>query len=291
MGDGRFPDRFLLPLFFALSLIAWVIWGPQAAHHYGYLVWAPSLKSPLNALTVWSPGLAALLLTRLALGRGGAGALFRQLLRWRVGAVWYLFALFYEPVKWSVAYGADRLLGQTYPLGTAPLLSAFGPAAAFMIPVAILFTLPNSLGEELGWRAFALPRLQERRGPLLASVVLGLFWGFWHIPMWLAWAKSDPSWLSILIMVLNMVPLAVLFTWLYNRTGGSLLLVCLFHASTAAKGYLLPRLPTLTETGVLWLTAIVVVALGGLRLARSVPLEPAEAETEKRPGAGDASES
>jgi membrane protease YdiL (CAAX protease family) len=269
MGHRRFVVRNQVPLFFALSLFAWVIWGPQAAHHYGYLAWAPSLKSPLNALTVWSPGLAALLLTRLILGRGGAGALFRQLLRWRVGAAWYLFALLFEPVKWSVAYGFDRLLGQTYPLGTAPLLSAFGPAAAFMIPVAILFTLPNSLGEELGWRAFALPRLQERSGPLLASVLIGLFWGFWHIPMWLAWAKSDPSWLSILIMVLNMVPMAAIFTWLYNRTGGSLLLVCILHASTAAKGYLFPRLPTLTESGLLWIAAILVVGLGGLRRERA----------------------
>lgn len=133
-----------------------------------------------------------------------------------------------------------------------------------MIPVAIIFTLPNSLGEELGWRAFALPRLQKTFGALYASVLIGLFWGAWHIPMWLAWSKNAPSLLSIAIMILNMVPVAILFTWVYNKTSHSLFLVCAFHASMATKGYLLPRLPTLTESAILWLTAIVVVGLGGL---------------------------
>ena len=69
--------------------------------------------------------------------------------------------------------------------------------------------------------------------------------------MWLAWSKSDLSLLSLAIMVINMVPVAVMFTWLYNRTAQSLFLVCLFHASMASKGYLMPRLPTFTESAIL----------------------------------------
>jgi len=281
MRGAPFAGRFQIPLFFALSLFAWVIWGPQAAFRYGYLSWAPSLQSPLNALTVWSPGLAAIWLTGITLGKSQVGALFRSLLQWRVAMKWYIIAILFEPTKWFLAYAVDRAMGQTYELGTAPLFKSFGAAAAFMIPVAVVFTLPNSLGEELGWRAYALPRLQERYGALAASVLLGLFWGFWHIPMWFAWSKSDLSWLSLLLMVLNMVPVAVLFTWLYNKTGQSLLLVCIFHASMAAKGYLLPRLPTLTESAILWLSAIAVVVLGGMKSSSAtVEMAPTRDEIE-----------
>lgn len=273
MRPATFVDRHQLVIFFAVSLFAWTIWMPQAALRLGLANWAPSQQSPVNALTVWSPGIAAIVLTALTLGKGSVGALFRPLLCWRVGIGWYLFAMLFEPVKWVLAFGVDRLVGFSYELGAVPLRSSFGSAAAFMVPVALVFTLPNSLGEELGWRAYALPRLQEKHGALPASVFLGLFWGVWHVPMWVAWAKGGLSAQSLLIMAVSMVPVAVLFTWLFNRTGQSLLLACLFHASMAAKGYLTPRLPTLTETAIVWTVAIAVVALGGLANTRRT--EPA----------------
>jgi len=74
------------------------------------------------------------------------------------------------------------------------------------------------------------------------------------------------------IMILNMVPAAVLFTWVYLKTRGSLLLVCLLHASTAVKGYLMPNLPTLTQSAILWIAAVLVVAFGGLATTNSVEI-------------------
>lgn len=279
-------DRRRIPLFFLLSLFAWVIWVPQAARTLGAEIWAPGPQSPLNALTVWSPGLAAMLLAGRAGGKAAVGALFRQLgvrrLHWR----WYAAALLLEPARWALALGIDRLLGQSYELGPAVLAKTFSGAAAFMIPVAVVFTLPNALGEELGWRAWALPRLQRWRGPLAASLALGLFWGFWHLPMWIAWAKGTPSAPGLLLALVNMVPAAIVYTWLYNRTGGSLLLVCLLHAASANKGYFLPKLPTLTEAALLWAVAAVIVAARGLR----APADVAGSATVAAPGcaAGDA---
>ncbi len=258
-------DRRHLCAFFALSLFAWVIWVPQAARHLGAGIWAPGMQSPLNALTVWSPGLAAMLLAGRAGGKAGVAALFRSLGVTRLPLRWYAAAILLEPARWALALGIDRLAGRTYELGPSLLTKTLG-AAAFMIPVAVVFTLPNSLGEELGWRAWALPRLQRWRGPLLASVLLGLFWGFWHLPMWVAWGAGAPSAPSLLLMLVNMVPAAIVYTWLYNRTGGSLLIVCLFHAASANKGYFLPRLPTLTEAALLWVIAIVIVVAKGLRM-------------------------
>ena len=254
--------------FFALSLFAWVIWLAQTGQQLGILSWAPSLQSPLNALTVWSPGLAAMFLTWRASGKPGLAALFRSLGQWRVPLRWYAIALLLAPATWVLAFSIDRLLGLSYDLGPALLVDTFTAATAFMIPIAILFTLPDALGEELGWRAFALPRLQTMYGPLVGSVVLGLFWGFWHIPARVAWRSSDLSWWPLLGLVINTVPTAILFTWIFNRTGGNLLLVCLYHASITNKGYFMPKLSTLTETVLLWLVAIIVVVAGDLSIPR-----------------------
>ena len=261
--SGR-NDRVKLPMFFALSLFAWAIWIPQAAHRLGHLSWAPGLASPLNALTVWAPGLAAIALSRRVSGKPGIGALFRSLTAWRLPVKWYAVALLLEPGTWALARAIDLLSGQTYDLEPALLAGTFRASAAFMIPVAVVFTLPNALGEELGWRAFALPRLQARYGALRASVVLGLYWGFWHVPAWVAWSESGLSAPSLVLMVLNTVPTAILFTWLFNRTGGSLLLVCLYHASITNTGYFLPRLPTATGTVIVWLIAVIIVLSRGL---------------------------
>jgi len=251
-------------LFFVTSLLAWTIWIPQALHTCDLIAWAPSLQSPLNALTVWAPGIAAMLVLYRESGLRGVKSLFRQLKLWRVGVGWYLVALLLEPLRWLVALGIDRALGNGYQLGEGLLGVALAPAAAFMIPVAVIFTLPNALGEELGWRGFALRRLQVRHGPLLATIGIGLFWGFWHVPAWIAWRDTDLSVLAIGLMVVSTVPAAVIFTWLYNRTGGSLLIPVLHHASIANKVYFFPDLPTHTETVLLWIIAILLMARGCL---------------------------
>jgi membrane protease YdiL (CAAX protease family) len=262
-------SRRSLALFFLLTLFAWAIWIPQAARSYGVGVWAPSMQSPLNALTVWSPGLAAMLLCWRASGKAGIATLFSRLGLWRVPLKWYLVALFLAPALWFCAFGIDRLTGQTYNLETPLLLQSFSAGAVAMIPIAAVFTLPNALGEELGWRAFALPRLQQKHSPIVASIVIGIFWGFWHVPAWLAWSGVEASPLPILVMVVNMVPAAIVFTWLFNRTNGSLLLVTLYHASIANKGYFLPTLPTYAEPALLWLVAVAIVTAGGMTRRRS----------------------
>lgn len=265
-----------LAVFFLLSLFAWVIWLSQAAYKFGFLPWAPSLSSPLNALTVWAPGLAAICITARVAGRPGVRLLFSTLTRWRVPIRWYAVALLLPPLLWVLAFGIDRLAGQTYELGSALLVSTFTAATAFMIPIAVVFTLPNALGEELGWRAFALPRLQRKHGPLLASVILGLFWGFWHLPAWIAWAEDEVTLVALLVMVINTVPAAVLFTWLFNRTQSSLLLACVYHAAITNTGYFLPKLPTLTQDVLLWLTAVIVAAAGGLSVPQEASVQAAD---------------
>jgi len=282
MRTTRLSPSLEVACFFLLSLLAWAVSVPQALHRLGALDWTVPLRSPLNLLIVWAPGLAAIALS-LHIGRGkGVAGLFAPIATWRVPLVWYAFAALYHPAAWLAALGIDRLGGRSYELGGVPLFEALGTSAASLAPAALVLTLPNALGEELGWRGFALGRLQRLGGPLAASVILGLFWGLWHVPMWIAQRAAAPAWLPIGLMAVNLVPTTVLFTLLFNHTRGSLLLACLFHASATLKGYLLPRLPTLTETVLLWLVAAVAVAAGGL----SGPPESAGGEADGGRSAG-----
>lgn len=248
-----------LVFFFLLTLCAWAIWIPQALVRLGLAESAVSLRSPANALTVWAPGLAAILLTAITLRGPGVGALLGKLGRWRVSWYWYVVAIFLEPVRWWLALGIDRVLGRSYELGPMPVKVVLGSAPAFMVVVAVVFTLPNAIGEEIGWRGFALPRLQAWRGAFVATLVLGVFWGLWHIPAWIGQGLSL-GFGPMTVRVLGLVATAFVCTWIYNGTTGSLVPVVVYHASIAAKNYLFSGLPTRTDETLLWLFVLVLVA-------------------------------
>jgi membrane protease YdiL (CAAX protease family) len=267
----RPDDRFAplqVPVFLLLTLFAWIIWIPQAAYRLGYIEGAASLRSPINALTVWAPGFAAIILSALFSGWSGVGRLLRPLGRWRVNPLWYIMALCFEPARWLISFGIDRLLGRSYELGSMPLQVILGAAPGYMMVVAVVFTLPNAIGEEIGWRGFALPRLQARYGALWASLILGIFWGIWHIPSWIG-QGLDTSFSAMAVRVAGLVATAFVFTWIYNKTGGSLLLAVLFHVSIASKNYLFPSLRTQTDEVVLWVFVAVVVAASWRQWIRS----------------------
>jgi membrane protease YdiL (CAAX protease family) len=88
----------------------------------------------------------------------------------------------------------------------------------------------SALGEEIGWRGFALPHLQARTSALRAALLIGVVWGCWHLPLWLRGAETNPLLLFVPFVVM-VIAMSVLCTWIYNGTGGSLLVVVLLHAA------------------------------------------------------------
>ena len=146
--------------------------------------------------------------------------------------------------------------------------------------VRILF-LGGPLGEEPGWRGFALPRLQQRRTALTSSVLVGLIWGLWHIPLYLLPGTGQHELLrtgtspafAIGGFVGWTIGLSVLFTWLFNQTRGSLIVVILFHAAVNLAAFLPATVgstgaATLLNVLLTWIAAIVVVvSFGRTRLA------------------------
>jgi uncharacterized protein len=143
------------------------------------------------------------------------------------------------------------------------------PLLAAVITLAFHIFPGSALGEEIGWRGYALPRLQAGRSALSASLILGVIWAFYHLPLFFTGqAFRSPS--ILVPFVISTISLSVLLTWVYNSTGGSLLLVVLLHATAnlPLTLFLEPlgsraMLPFLLYVGLLVVAAIVVVIVAG----------------------------
>ena len=176
-----------------------------------------SVSSPLFVLAVAGPTIAATILTVARDGLAGLGALYARLLRWRFGLRWYAVVLVGIPL---VGYLASRVAGPQpkYDLSTPTLL------LGLLLNELIL----GPLGEELGWRGFALPRLLQRFKPLVASLILGAIWGVWHLPA-LFLSGLPQAGLILPVFLLNVLCLSIVATWLFLHTGGSVLSAALLH--------------------------------------------------------------
>jgi membrane protease YdiL (CAAX protease family) len=266
LNPTTLATRSRLPLFFLLTLVlSWSAWVPAAI---AAVQGQESILAPtglLGGLARWTPGLVAVLVVALAGGRAAVGGLLRPLRIWRVGLGWHLFVLAYPAAVQFVGRGIDILLGRAAEL-TSPLVANYGERYAAMVPVVILFAFPGVFAEELGWRGFALPRLQERCNALLSSVVLGIVWGLWHIPLFVYFDYAPPT---LIVKVFTFVPASVLYTWVYNNTRGSLLLVSLLHLAEQLTNSFLGTSPTYTdEILTLVLATLITLVAGPAHLAR-----------------------
>jgi len=145
-------------------------------------------------------------------------------------------------------------------------------------PVAFVatFILGGPLGEEPGWRGFALPRLQLLHGPLAGSLILGILWALWHLPLFWSGVWTPPTIPNIVMFILMIPALTIIMTWVFNNAKGSLLITMLMHASfnTFANRIVAPVFPApiLSEYGLLPVlvgfgaTAVVLIAVTRGRL-------------------------
>src|ERR687890_2711823 len=199
------------------------------------------------------PFLAAFIMTGATEGREGVGRSLRRFVLWRVGLGWYLFVLIGIPAILVLSvivlpgvlasFEGQGLASSGISLAPLPLLSLF---------VYVLFHGP--LGEEPGWRGFALPRLQSLHGPLVGTLILGVLWGLWHLPLFFTpW--NELTTFNVVVYALATTCLAIMYTWVFNNTKGSVLIAILIHASFNASvtGILAPLFPApiLSDYGLL----------------------------------------
>lgn len=265
--------RYPLVTFFVFAYaLSWILWIP--------LVAAGQQVSPIAGLIFiiiggFGPFLSAIIVTAIVQGKAGLRELRNRIFKWRVGTRWYLFVLSFPIVFALVSYGLYVLLG-----GTPQDLSGLQPWYNYFPAFAYVFFLGGGQ-EEPGWRGFALPRLQVKYSAFVASVILGVFWAFWHFPLFFS-AVSSQSGLPFAWYLPHCIALAIIFTWIYNGTGGSVLLAMMFHAGLNASANWIPFLAAegaLSQFAsvviVEWLIAIIlIVVYGPAHLSRrSRPME------------------
>lgn len=264
--------KYALVIFFVLAyLFTWSNWLSQALTSRGMA----SIQVPgfLTLIAGYGPALAAIIVASLAYGRQGLRELFGRLLRWRVGIQWYLIALFLPALITLLAITLNNLTGGITPdFSTAGF--PFGPADTPLwqkiLILFLIFTLGfDGLGEEIGWRGFALPKLLERYSPLISSLILGALWAVWHFP----YALTEGTFLSqapLHWFFINLLAVSIVYTWIFINTNGSLLLALLFHAAGNVTSNLLPILPPVAADLRLYYFTIAIncsIALGLLFLS------------------------
>jgi CAAX protease family protein len=255
--------------FFSLTyLVTWICFIAVAA--------AIPANTPLGAVLVYvgaiAPSLVALWLTARVKGAAGVRTLLAGVIKWRVAARWYFFAIGYTAaVKLSVAVIHRVAVGRWPCFDETPL---------WLIPLAIAVSTPVQAGEEIGWRGYALPRLAERFGLARASILLGVIWACWHLPQFYI-READTYRQSFIVFLLQVTAISVAMAWLYTRTNGSLLLTMLLHASVNNSKDIVPSaLPGgagifgLKASLVAWLTVVVLWICAGYFLAAIGKMQP-----------------
>ncbi len=238
--------------------LSWLVWVPPLIPGVG--AWVPTNVGAA------APAVAAVLLTwRRGRRRAVPGSvlaaqreLWRTLLRWRVAPVWWLVCAAGPLVLWAGALGLHAALGGTltwYADPGHPSMPTNPWEWVFAVAVVFAYVLVFSvIGEELGWRGYALPRLLDRWDALTASVILGVLWAAWHAPLFLTPGLLQ-SRVPVVWFVLQILGQTIILTWVYLRTGGSVLLASVLHASANVGMGVLPVLPL--DTGgsprVLWI--------------------------------------
>jgi uncharacterized protein len=217
-----------LTAFFLLTFaFSWAIEVPLALKAQGAI--RAVVPMWLHYAASFGPLLAALVVTLATRGTRGLGALLAGLTRWKVKPIYLIVAIAAPCAVFALLVLATRLTQGAWPslalLGKPDYLPFLGA-----LPTLLLWTLTFGVGEEVGWRGFALPRLQIGRSAFSASMLLGALWAVWHLPALFYRDTYLEMGLLVIPMLLTVAAVgSTVYTWMYNGTRGSLLMLVVFH--------------------------------------------------------------
>jgi membrane protease YdiL (CAAX protease family) len=207
------------------------------AYSFSWAVWVPMALAgarvslgqawPTHIAGLFGPITAAFIMVAVVNGPRGIWSLCRRMSRWRTAVGWYLVAV--SPIAlYGGAVAAVAALGQDWP--DPAKLGMFSGLPAVAVPMMALLLLVASYAEETGWRGFAADELLKTRSMLWTAVVIGLLWACWHVPSFFVIDNYREMGLAIVPMFgLGVVSGSILLAWLYRGSGGSVLLVALWH--------------------------------------------------------------
>lgn len=240
---------------------SWTCWLGAALLKDG----SPSTASVLQVIGGFGPGIAAVVVLAQLGGRGGLRCWLARCLQWRVGWLRMLLAFMAPALLMGVAAILHVAMG-----GTLPHSPARGHLMLVALNFALVFLIGGPLGEEFGWRGYALPVMQARWGWRGASLGLGVVWVAWHLPLFYG-SGTVQSYLPLQLFAISAMASSVVFAWLYNQTPGSVLPVLVLHTATNAWFLVIPVMvmpdgsnlrPFQLTVGILALLAVTLLMIG-----------------------------
>jgi len=260
------------PLFFFFLIayaFSWVVSTPYILAQWGFLSGDFAI---IFVVKSFGPFVAAYIMLNLLEGKEGVRRWRASMRQARIGWQWYVFILLGIP--------ALGLLGIAVLPGALASFQGFSAKfpIVYLVSFVLIFFGGGPLGEEPGWRGFALPRLQARYGALRGTLFLGVLWVFWHLPDFLTNAQRGgpgSNFMTLLtvnfpIFFLMVMALAFIFTWVFNHTNSSVFAALLLHTSINAFGIVQPLFsaPSVTNTDLFMSLGVGVTALLILILTR-----------------------
>lgn len=241
------------PLWIYFCLAFGITWGVGGLALLAGDIRRASPLHPLHYIAAFGPSISGIVMAASTGGWPGVRQVLARLVPRRLSLPWYLAVLTGFP---ALNILAARFLAPDFPAR----LPAW-PQMLSLLPITLL-TDTGPLGEEFGWRGFALPRMLKRGRPLAAALILGVIWWAWHLPTFFIATLSQHE-LSMPLFFVNVLSLSVIMTWLYQRTRGDLLLMIFVHLAANYCGWI--GIPFNAEVLVEVAWAGLIVACRGLR--------------------------
>ena len=242
--QNKFKNRNLW-LFFAIAFAwSWLFWMPEVLWDFSLYV-AP-----------FGPSVAAFLLTYMKEGRNGAKELLKRALDFSFRKIWLVPIFLLMPAIVGLSF-LLAILSEP-----APEIAVLSQPWVIIPAFFYVLFLGGPLQEEFGWRGYALDRLQVNYNALVSSVIIGVVWGLWHLPLFFMQRREMYYNIPIWDFILGTIFFSMIFTWIYNNTGGSILAVLLLHTTGNLSHFIFPVVAT-TWGGLysLILNAVVVLVI------------------------------
>ena len=235
------------------------------------LVAVKVLPSEYMQLGALSASIAGIILASIEGRPGSLRQLLARVLIWRVGFGWWLYALLFPLIMAAGAISLASLFG-----GEPIAWGSLKPLSS-IIPLLLLYAILAGLGEEFGWRGFAIPRLQTRYNALITSLIIGIFHTLWHTPLFfidgLSW-NTQAHMMGLLpafsVTAITVTNTAIQLTWIFNNTKGSVLLVAVAHGASGAwysyMGFTSDQIPSAYANAILMtLVSVIIILVFGVK--------------------------
>lgn len=218
----------------------WHFWA--LAYGLSWLFWIPTALSGEDVTsTIWGvpymlggfgPSIAGIVIVYRSKKTGASRDFWERVVDFRrISAGWYPFILLVFPILFAMSFGLNSLFGN--PLPEFETLAQIAANPLIVVGMVVIGLVAGPLAEELGWRGVALDRLQTRWSPFVAGLVVALFWGPWHLPLFFIHGTTQYAWgvgtSSFWLFMIATVPLSIVLTWVYNHNNRSILAAVLLH--------------------------------------------------------------